>query len=368
MKSHQPRSSRPSGRRFFPAVLILVLLAAAACQTMPVRVIQHARLDTDGRTRGVAAQDKYAFLADGTTGLKIVNIYSPGALHQVSALALPGPCSVLAVEGDIVLAADDSADRVFVVDVFDKFKPALKGTFKTADKVRAIALQGGVAFLAERGDDPSDAAYYSGVEAVSVSLKAEPVKLSQAAIADARDVAATTGSVFVIGPEALTVLSRSSQGFTAAPAATLNLGSGADLQSIDARAESLLLILGGSLYLVDVTNASKPSLTDQQAVPGYAGNRVVSSTGALSAYSPGSTTPAFARFLYSTRHEYGIGLVELSTKKIVFRIQAVDAYALSDGHLEIYDIDMRSDFLTHYNAGEVLAVGALDDYGLGVAF
>ncbi len=361
-------SDRSRRRTSIAALLILIMLAVVSCQNIPVRVIKHARLDTDGRTRGVAAQDKYAFLAEGEGGLRIVNIYSPGALHQESVLALPGPCSALAVEGDIVVAADDSQNRIFVIDVFDKFKPALKWTIGTKDKVRAIALQGGFVFLAERGDNPSDPSYFSGAEAVSVSLKTAPGKLCETAIAGARDVAATTNSVLVIGAESLTILSRSSQGFGAAPAATLNLGSGADLQSVDVRAEGLALILGGSLYLVDISKASNPVVADQTTVPGFTQHRVISSTGALGTVAPGSSTPVFARFTYSTLHEYGVGLIEMNAKKIVFCIQAVDAYTLSDGHLEIHDIDMRGDFLTHYSGGEVLAVGALDDYGLGVAY
>jgi hypothetical protein len=368
MKGNSSVSGRAHGQVYLRAALIVLVILAAACQPITYRVIRHARIDTDGRSRGVAAQDKYAFVADGDGGLKIINIYNPAGLVQDGNVALDGFCSHVAVEGDIVVLTDDTQNRVFFVNVFDKHKPVLTWTYTTLDKVRSVAIQGGTAFLAERGDDPTAPSFFTGLEAVSCSLTAAPAKLNQAAILDVRAVAATSSSVFVIGPQNLTVLARSATGFTSAPLATLNLGSGEDLQSVDARAGTSLFILGNSLYLVDVTNSSKPVIADSQAVSGYGQNRVISTTGILGGASSGASQPQFVRFAYSTLHEYGIGLAEVTAKKIAFCVQVVDADKESKGHIQIYDIDMRLDFTTHFNSGDVLAVGALDDYGLGVAY
>lgn len=368
MKRNTDDSRRPRGRAFFRAILVLLAIWTGACGHIPIRVIQHGRIDTDGRARGVVAQDIHAFLADGDGGLKIVNISNPAGLKQVGNVDLPGFCSRVAAEGDVVVVADDTTNQIYVINVFNKLKPFLKWTYTTLDKVRSIAIQGGTAFLAERGDDPADPSFFSGLEAVSCSLTASPAKLNQAAMGDVRDVAVTSSSVFIVGAQNLTVLGRSTKGFTATPLATLTLGPTEDIQSVDSRAETCLLILGKSLYLVDVATASKPLIADQQVISGYDQNRVITSTGVLGGGSPGSSQPAFVRFAYSTLHEYGIGLAELTSKKIVFCFQVVDADKESEGHLQIYDIDMRLDFTTLYSSGDVLAVGALDNYGLGVAF
>jgi hypothetical protein len=349
---------------------LAAILLAAACQTLTYRVIQHNRLDTSGRARGVATQDQYTFIADGDDGLKIVNISNPTNLNKTGAVGLPGFAGRIAVEGDLAVVTDTTQSRVHLVDVSDKFNPVLKWTFTTSDIVREVALQGGVAFLAERGDDPLAPAYFSGLEAISCNLTAAPTKLNSTGIKEIRDVAITSSQVFAIDSTGLTVFGRSAKkGFNTTPLAALTISPGEDLQSIDGRAETHLLLLGKSIYLVDVTSASNPVVRDQATVSGYAQNRVVTSTGVLSSGNSGpSSQPRFVRFAYSTLHEYGIGMAELVTQKITFVALGVDLDKESQGRLQLYDIDMRRDFTAFYAAGDVFAVGALDNYGLGVAY
>jgi hypothetical protein len=351
------------------AIVFAAMLLTAACQPIGYRVIKHNKLDTSGRARGVATQDQYAFVADGDDGLKILNISNPTNLKQTGAVGLPGFAGRVAVEGYLAVVTDTTQNRVHVVDVSDKFSPVLKWTYKTLDTVREVALQGNVAFLAERGDDPLASAYFSGVEAISCKLTAAPAALNSAGVKDIRDIAVTSGQVFVINPTGLTVLSRSAKGFATAPLAKLTIGSNEDLQSIDGRAESHLLVLGKSLYLVDVTSASAPIVRDQAMVSGYPQNRVVTSSGVLASGSSGSTAqPRFVRFAYSSLHEYGVGLAELVTQKIMFVALGVDLDKQSKGRLQLYEIEMRKDFAMVYAAGDVFAVGVLDNYGLGVAY
>jgi len=354
------RASRRTRRAL--AVLAL-LLSAFACQTITYRVIKHNKLDTSGRARGVAIQNQYAFVADGDDGLAIVNISSPTNLKKTGSVALPGFAGRVAVEGDLAVVTDAAQNRVHLVDVSDKFNPALQWTYQTLDIVREVAVEGGVAFLAEKGDN------FSGLEAVSCSLVTKPVQLNSAAVQDIRDVAATSSRVFAIGPGGLVVFGRSAGGFAASPLATLNIGPAEDLQSIDARAESHLLVLGKSLYLVDVSTASQPAVRDQVAVSGCSQNRVVTSSGVLGPAGPGAPSqPRFVRVAYSTLHEYGVGVAELSTQKILFVVLGVDLDKASKGRLKLHDIEMHRDFAALYAAGDVFAVGALDNYGLGVAF
>ena len=362
---------RPQGRALgcarWAVIIAGALLFAASCQGITYRVIKHNRLDTSGRARGIATQDQYAYIADGEDGLKILNISNPTGLKKTGAVGLSGFAGRIAVEGDLAVVTDTTQNCVHIVDVSDKFAPVLKWTFKTLDRVREAAIQGGVAFLAERGDDPLDPGYFSGVQAISCGLTAAPANLNSAAIADVRDVAVTSGQVFILSPTGLTVLSRSAKGFATAPLATLSISSTEDLQSIDSRAGTHLLILGQSLYLVDITTASKPVVKDQTAVSGYAQNRVVTSSGILPSSGSGSS-PQFIRFGYSTLHEYGVGAAELTTQKILFVVLGVDLDKESKGRLKLYDMEMRKDFATFYSTGDVFAVGAIDNYGLGVAF
>ncbi len=362
----QGRASRRAQRAL---IVLAAMLLAAACQTITYRVIKHNKLDTSGRARGVATQDQYAFVADGDDGLKILNISSPTNLKKTGAVGLPGFAGRVAVEGDLAIVTDTTQNRIHLVDVSDKFSPVLMWTYQTLDIVREVVIKGSVAFLAERGGDPLDPAYFSGVESVSCSLTAAPASLNNAGIKDIRDVAATSGQVFAVSPNGLTILSRSAKGFVTAPLATLTISPTEDLQSIDARAETHLLVLGKSLYLVDATVASNPVVRDQTAISGYAQNRVVTSSGVLPSASSGSSSqPRFVRFAYSTLHEYGIGVAELATQKILFAALGVDLDKQSKGRLRLHDIEMRGNFAALYASGDVFAVGVLDNYGLGVAY
>jgi hypothetical protein len=369
---------RHFGRAFDPGRLrrvwfCLVLAAAAGlawgCGTITYRVIYHLRLDTDGLARAVAVQDFYAYLADGDRGLKIINISNPTALKQVGAVDLPGFNAGVAVSGDIALVTDSTQKCLYLINVSDRFHPALKWTIPTLDKVVAVALDKGTAFLAERGDSPSNPAYFSGLEAVSCSLTTAPVQLGQMTIPDVRDVAFNSGQVFILSGQSLTVLTRSASGFKSPALAKLAFSSTEELQSVDSRAGTHLLVLGQALYLVDVTKPSQPAVADQTSVPGSMFQRVVSSTGLLASPASGSPPPAeFVRFAYSTLQEYGYGVAELKSNKIVLVLPAVNVDQLSDGHLKLYDIDMRLDFSKLFAAGDVIAVGALDNYGLGAAY
>jgi hypothetical protein len=368
----RPGAASDAGRlrRTGPVLALAVAVGLAwGCGTITQRVIHHVRIDTDGLARAVAVQDFYAYLADGDRGLKIINISNPSALKQVGALDLPGFNTGVATSGDIALVTDSTQKCVYLINVSDKFHPVLKWTIPTLDKVVAVALDKGTAFLAERGDNPSDPAYFSGLEAVACSLTTAPAQLGQMTIKDVRDVAFNSGQVFVLGAQSLTVLTRSASGFKSPALGKLAFSSAEDLQSLDSRAGTHILVLGQALYLVDVTKPSQPAVADQTAVPGSMSRRVVSSTGLLTTAASGNPPPAeFVRFAYSTLQEYGFGVVELKSNKIILVLPAVNVDQLSEGHLKLYDIDMRLDFNKLFAGGDVIAVGALDNYGLGAAY
>lgn len=104
-------------------------------------------IDTDGDTKSVTVFDKYAFLADGDKGLKIINISDPSAPVQVGSYDTPGDASRVWIrrasasavyayiaDGDKGIRAIDVSDPTNPVD----FTPAL--TYDTAGFAGDIAV------------------------------------------------------------------------------------------------------------------------------------------------------------------------------------------------------------------------------------
>jgi len=91
-------------------------------------------LDTDGDTKAVAVFDKYAFLADGDKGVKIINISDPSSPTLVGSFDTPGDASRVWIreastnrvyayiaDGDKGVRAIDVSDPTLPVD----FDPVL---------------------------------------------------------------------------------------------------------------------------------------------------------------------------------------------------------------------------------------------------
>jgi hypothetical protein len=104
-------------------------------------------LDTDGDTKAVAVFDKYAFLADGDKGLKIINISDPSTPTLVGSFDTPGDASRVWIrdastntvyayiaDGDKGIRAIDVSDPTLPVD----FDPVL--AYDTAGFASDIAV------------------------------------------------------------------------------------------------------------------------------------------------------------------------------------------------------------------------------------
>ncbi|MBA4368790.1 MAG: hypothetical protein C0403_14280 [Desulfobacterium sp.] len=84
-------------------------------------------LDTDGDTKSVTVFDKYAFLADGDKGLKIINISDPSAPTLVGSYDTPGDANKVWVRGasanTIYAYIADGDKGIRAIDVSDPTHP-----------------------------------------------------------------------------------------------------------------------------------------------------------------------------------------------------------------------------------------------------
>lgn len=98
---------------------------------------------------GIGAGGYYAFLADGTNGLQVINVGTPSAPVRVGGCALTnGFAEGVAVSGNYAYVAMGSAG-LLVVDVADPYNPARKGLHDTTGYAKAVAVSGNYAYVAD---------------------------------------------------------------------------------------------------------------------------------------------------------------------------------------------------------------------------
>jgi len=114
----------------------------------------------------VEVVDDYAFLANGNSGLLIVDVSNPASPSTVSSLGTPGSVYDVAVEnGFAYLAAFNEGLRI--IDVSNPFDPIELGYFNTSGEAHNVVVDGGYAYVADWG---------SGLRVIDVSSPSTPVE------------------------------------------------------------------------------------------------------------------------------------------------------------------------------------------------
>ncbi len=120
--------------------------------------------DSPGVAQGVAVSGDYAYVADGLSGLRVVDISDPAnpvsaGVHAVSDFAYD-----VAIAGDYAYVADRFSG-LRVVDISDPTNPTLAGTFATPDLSLEVAVAGTFAYVADR---------FSGLQVIDISDPTNP--------------------------------------------------------------------------------------------------------------------------------------------------------------------------------------------------
>lgn len=363
--------------RVLCVILLLMVLLFTGC---PPYEGTGEYTDTNGYARGVDTQGFYAYVADGIRGLKVMNISNPMGPYQVGAIDLDGFNGRVAVYGRLAAVTDTDQNRIFIVDIQDHFNPQLMWTYSTLDKPVNLYFKDNVIYIAERGENPQDGSYFSGIETVSCQYPNPPQQLSSVSISDITDVIArnsvviTYNNVYAVSKTKLTILSHSQGIINPPPVSTLSFAGTEQIQSIDFCTGDHLMVLGQSLYLLDISNISAPVIVTSVPVSGYPDERVISYHSVTYSIGPwGAPFSSFryteSRFYYSTLREIGWGRINWSNQVLDLEGQ-MDVYHESDGHVKVYDIKAlyHGHSLTlPYTRGAIFIgmVAALDNYGLG---
>ncbi len=123
--------------------------------------------DTPSFAHGVTVSGDYAFVADGTLGLQVIDISNPTAPTFLGTCDTPGNALGLAVSGDYAFVADGTSG-LQVIDISDPTSPAILGTYGTPDLALEVTVSGDYAFVADSE---------SGLIVIDISDPANPTHL-----------------------------------------------------------------------------------------------------------------------------------------------------------------------------------------------
>ncbi|MEZ4647663.1 MAG: FlgD immunoglobulin-like domain containing protein [Candidatus Eisenbacteria bacterium] len=124
--------------------------------------------DSPGVAEGVVVVGTTAFLADGGSGLRIVDMSDPASPVSLGSYDTPGYAYRVAVDGDYALVADGSPG-VHVIDISDPAHPVLVSTYDSPSLAIDVAIEGDLAFVAD---------YSGGLAIVDISNPSAPSLVS----------------------------------------------------------------------------------------------------------------------------------------------------------------------------------------------
>jgi hypothetical protein len=91
----------------------------------------------------------FAFVADRTSGLQLIDITDPTNPTLAGTYDTPGEAQGVVVAGDLAFVADYTAG-LQVIDITDPINPTLAGTYDTPGYARGVTVTGGLALVADK--------------------------------------------------------------------------------------------------------------------------------------------------------------------------------------------------------------------------
>ncbi|MFH1255851.1 MAG: VWA domain-containing protein [Candidatus Diapherotrites archaeon] len=124
-------------------------------------------LDTSGTGNAVFVDNNYAYLADGSGGLRIIDVNEPLQPALAGTYNTSGTAYGVFVQGNYAYVADGRAG-LRIVDISSKSAPTLVGTYNSSGTAMDVFVSGNLAYLAD---------YDRGLIIVNVTNKSSPASV-----------------------------------------------------------------------------------------------------------------------------------------------------------------------------------------------
>ncbi len=144
--------------------------------------------NTSGSAYGVAVAGNHAFVADGDAGLQVIDISDPTNLALAGTYDTPDYARCVAIAGDQVYLANGTSG-LLVIDISDPTNPTLAGSYDTSGVAYGVAVAGNYAFVAD---------FTSGFQVIDISDPTNPTLAgSYDTLGDASDVVISGDHAFI---------------------------------------------------------------------------------------------------------------------------------------------------------------------------
>lgn len=174
--------------RVYPTAFPDIKSVAAAGVATPFGYGFLGEYRTPGEATGVAVDDGYAYIADGTAGLRVIDISDRLSVSEVGNCATSGAAVDVVLSGDYAVLAC-GADGVDIVSISDPTHPTVVGWngIEAAD----IAVNGSYAYVV----------YYGTLSVVDISVPTDPQFRSTQSVGGGADGVAANGSYLYVAAE-----------------------------------------------------------------------------------------------------------------------------------------------------------------------
>jgi hypothetical protein len=133
----------------------------------PALPVEVGALDTPHQAESVAVVGSLAYVADRSSGVRIIDVSDPTSMVELGALDTPGNALDVEVVGDLAYVADDQAG-LRVIDVSDPALPVELGAFDTPGRAQGVEVVGDLVYVADG---------ISGLRVLDVSDPALPIEI-----------------------------------------------------------------------------------------------------------------------------------------------------------------------------------------------
>ncbi len=212
---------------------------------------------TAGSAEDVCLEGDYLYVADGSSGVQVLDVTDPAAPTLAGAISTPGGAAGLAAEGNRLYVADRGFG-LQVLDISDPTNPVLIGNYDTAGFAFDVAVSGDYAYVANNNQpvsviDISDPAFPVLVTSIPMSNFAQGVAVEGKMLFVA-DGYAGLAVIDIIDPSAPIELAHvDTPGFARNVVVSGNIAYVADLDA--------------GLHVVDFTNRGTPVSVGSLATP-----------------------------------------------------------------------------------------------------
>jgi hypothetical protein len=143
---HRTLINQPRLPRILLIALAIALWLAPADRT--AALVNVGALHTPTDARDVVVVGEVAYVADSSSGLRLIDVSDPAAPVEIGALDTPGKAHDVTVVGGLAYVADEYSG-LRVIDVSDPAAPVEIGSLDTPDYARDVEVVGGVAYVAD---------------------------------------------------------------------------------------------------------------------------------------------------------------------------------------------------------------------------